>query len=147
MTELRATGWVHHIARHVVACFLTRGDLWISWERGAAVFSELLVDADYALNNGNWMWVSASAFFHKFERVYHPVFGGKKRDKHGAYVRKWLPALRRLPDEYVWEPWRAPKDVQMSCGCVVGKDYPFPVVNHDAAAKANLMKMRNAYAS
>jgi cryptochrome len=23
---------MHHLARHLVACFLTRGDLWISWE-------------------------------------------------------------------------------------------------------------------
>jgi cryptochrome len=32
MTELRQTGWIHHLARHAVACFLTRGDLWQHWE-------------------------------------------------------------------------------------------------------------------
>ena len=36
---------MHHLARHSVACFLTRGDLYLSWEDGAAVFEELLVDA------------------------------------------------------------------------------------------------------
>ena len=25
---------MHHLARHAVACFLTRGDLWLSWEEG-----------------------------------------------------------------------------------------------------------------
>ena len=34
MTPLRDEGWIHHLARHAVACFLTRGDLWISWEEG-----------------------------------------------------------------------------------------------------------------
>ncbi|KAG2459873.1 CRY1 protein, partial [Polypterus senegalus] len=34
MTQLRQEGWIHHLARHAVACFLTRGDLWISWEEG-----------------------------------------------------------------------------------------------------------------
>ncbi len=34
MTQLRKEGWIHHLARHAVACFLTRGDLWVSWERG-----------------------------------------------------------------------------------------------------------------
>ncbi|GAA6068599.1 cryptochrome-1b isoform X2, partial [Tachysurus ichikawai] len=34
MTQLRQEGWIHHLARHAVACFLTRGDLWLSWEEG-----------------------------------------------------------------------------------------------------------------
>ena len=39
MTQLRREGWIHHLARHAVACFLTRGDLWISWEEGLKVVS------------------------------------------------------------------------------------------------------------
>lgn len=73
MRQLRKEGWIHHLARHAVACFLTRGDLWISWEDGQKVFEEFLLDADWALNAGNWMWLSASAFFHQFYRVYSPV--------------------------------------------------------------------------
>ena len=45
MAQLREWGWVHHLARHSVACFLTRGDLYQSWEAGQAVFEELLLDA------------------------------------------------------------------------------------------------------
>ena len=26
MTQLKQEGWIHHLARHAVACFLTRGD-------------------------------------------------------------------------------------------------------------------------
>lgn len=37
MTQLRQEGWIHHLARHAVACFLTRGDLWVSWEEGMKV--------------------------------------------------------------------------------------------------------------
>ena len=37
MTQLRQEGWIHHLARHSVACFLTRGDLWVSWE-GSLIF-------------------------------------------------------------------------------------------------------------
>ena len=69
--------------RHSVACFLTRGDLWVSWEEGQAVFEELLLDADWSLNAGNWMWLSASAFFHQYYRVYSPVAFGKKTDPLG----------------------------------------------------------------
>lgn len=65
MTQLREWGWLHHLARHLVACFLTRGDLWCSWERGVQVFDELLIDGDWSLNQFNWLWLSASAFFHQ----------------------------------------------------------------------------------
>ena len=61
----REEGWIHHLARHSVACFLTRGDLYQSWEAGAAVFDEYLLDADWAINNGNWMWLSCSCFFYQ----------------------------------------------------------------------------------
>lgn len=51
------------------------------------VFEELLLDADWSLNAGNWQWLSASAFFHQFFRVYSPVAFGKKTDKSGAYIK------------------------------------------------------------
>ena len=42
--------------------FLTRGDLWLSWEHGLDLFLDYLIDADWAVSAGNWMWVSSSAF-------------------------------------------------------------------------------------
>jgi deoxyribodipyrimidine photolyase len=69
MTQLRETGWIHHLARHSVACFLTRGDLWQSWEDGATVFEEYLIDADWSINNFNWQWLSCTAQFYQV-RVY-----------------------------------------------------------------------------
>ncbi len=98
---LAVQGWLHHLARHAVACFLTRGDLYQSWTEGARVFDVLLLDADWALNNANWMWLSASAFFHQYFRVYSPVAFGKATDPTGAYIRKYLPALARMPDKCV----------------------------------------------
>lgn len=37
MTQLRQEGWIHQVAWSAVACFLTRGNLWISWEEGMKV--------------------------------------------------------------------------------------------------------------
>merc|ERR1719502_1649263 len=58
MRQLVQTGWMHHILRHVVACFLTRGALWVSWERGMQVFSRYLLDHDPAVNAANWKWLA-----------------------------------------------------------------------------------------
>ncbi len=146
MTQLRQEGWIHHLARHSVACFLTRGDLWVSWEEGQNVFEELLLDADWSLNAGNWMWLSASAFFHQYYRVYSPVAFGKKTDPLGNYIRKYVPKLAKFPKEYIYEPWKAPLSVQKGCGCLIGQDYPKPIVNHDTIHKENMGKMKAAYA-
>lgn len=68
MNQLREWGWMHHLARHSVACFLTRGDLFLHWERGRDVFDKHLIDGDHFLNNGNWQWLSASRFFYQYFR-------------------------------------------------------------------------------
>ncbi|XP_046893307.1 cryptochrome circadian regulator 5 isoform X2 [Hypomesus transpacificus] len=146
MTQLRQEGWIHHLARHAVACFLTRGDLWISWEEGMRVFEELLLDGDWALNAGNWLWLSASAFFHQYYRVYSPVAFGKKTDKNGDYIKKYLPLLKKFPAQYIYEPWKAPQSVQQQAGCIVGKDYPRPIVEHEVISKLNIQRMKAAYA-
>lgn len=56
MRQLKQEGWIHHLGRHSVACFLTRGGCYVSWERGAEVFEEWLIDHETACNVGNWMW-------------------------------------------------------------------------------------------
>ena len=65
MNQLRTEGWMHHLARHLTACFLTRGDLWITWEAGRDIFEKYLLDADWHINNFSWHWLSCSAFFHQ----------------------------------------------------------------------------------
>lgn len=61
MRQLRLEGWIHHLARHAVACFLTRGGCYVSWERGAEVFEEWLIDHETACN-GEWLpeWLPLS---------------------------------------------------------------------------------------
>lgn len=145
MRQLKQEGWIHHLARHMVACFLTRGDLWISWEEGAKVFEDYLLDYDWSLNAGNWMWLSASAFFYKYFRVYSPVAFGKKTDKTGLYIRKYVPELKKYPTEFIYEPWKAPKSVQKTAGCIVGEGYPKRIVDHDTIHKENMAKMNLAY--
>ena len=145
MTQLRQWGWMHHLARHSVACFLTRGDLWCHWEKGRDVFDELLIDGDHFINTGNWQWLSASNFFYQFFRVYSPVSFGQKYDKEGKFVRHFLPVLKDMPAKYIYEPWKAPADVQKKANCIIGKDYPEPIVDHKEASQANKDKMKAAY--
>jgi len=146
MRQLHEWGWMHHLARHAVACFLTRGDLWVSWEEGVAVFERKLVDADWALNAGNWMWLSASAFFHTYHRVYSPTAFPSKYAGAPDFVRRFVPELAKLPDKYIMEPWKAPPDVLSEANVRLGKTYPHPIVDHADVRSSNLDRMSKAYA-
>ncbi|GFH44904.1 cryptochrome photolyase family 1 [Chaetoceros tenuissimus] len=145
MTQLEHTGWIHHLARHSVACFLTRGDLWQSWEKGAEHFEEKLIDADWSINNFNWQWLSCTAHFYQYFRCYSPVAFGKKTDKNGDYIRKWLPQFKNWPAKYIYEPWLAPIAIQKQHGVIIGKDYPEPIVEHKEISKSNMARMKAAY--
>jgi cryptochrome len=108
MRQLKLEGWIHHLGRHAVACFLTRGGCYIDWERGAEVFEEWLIDHEAACNIGNWQWLSCTAFFAQFFRVYSPIAFPQKWDKNGDFVRKYVPELRGFDKKYIYEPWKAP---------------------------------------
>lgn len=58
------------------------------------VFDELLLDADWAVNAGMWMWLSSSSFFQQFFHCYCPVRFGRRADPNGDYIRKYLPILK-----------------------------------------------------
>ncbi|KAK5876616.1 hypothetical protein CesoFtcFv8_025951 [Champsocephalus esox] len=145
MTQLRQEGWIHHLARHAVACFLTRGDLWISWEEGMKVFEELLLDADWSVNAGSWMWLSCSSFFQQFFHCYCPVGFGRRTDPNGDYIRRYLPILRGFPAKYIYDPWNAPEGVQNAAKCIIGVHYPKPMVNHAEASRLNIERMKQIY--
>jgi cryptochrome len=146
MRQLKEVGWIHHLQRHSVSCFLTRGDLFLSWERGVEVFDRLLVDADYSMNTGNWLWTSASCFFYQYFRVYSPISFAKKTDPNGDYIRKWLPKFASFPAKYIYEPWNAPIDVQRQHNLIVGVDYPHRIVDHDKVKDDNMRRMAEGYA-
>ncbi|CAL8370054.1 unnamed protein product [Lota lota] len=145
MTQLRQEGWIHHLARHAVACFLTRGDLWVSWEEGVKVFEELLLDADWSVNAGSWMWLSCSSFFQQFFHCYCPVGFGRRTDPNGDFIRRYLPVLRGFPAKYIYEPWNAPEAVQAAAKCLIGVHYPRPMVHHAEASRLNIERMKQIY--
>jgi deoxyribodipyrimidine photo-lyase len=68
--------------------------------------------------------------------MYNPARQMRRFDPHGRYVREYVPELRAVPDRYLPEPWEMPLDVQRSVGCVIGHDYPAPVIDRRTAREA-----------
>lgn len=133
MEELRRTGWMHNRVRMAVASFLVK-HLLIPWGEGAAWFWETLVDADLANNTMGWQWTAGcGADAAPYFRIFNPVLQGEKFDPDGGYVRRWVPELARLPNRRLHRPWEAPPLERAEAGVKLGRDYPFPVVEHREA--------------
>ena len=131
MRQLLAEGWMHNRLRLVVGSFLTK-DLHLDWRHGETHFMEHLVDGDMAANNGNWQWVASVGTDPKpyFQRMFNPMLQQKKFDPDGEYVRRWVPELADVPDSHLVEPWTMSEGDQQMAGCVIGTDYPEPIVDH-----------------
>ena len=133
MSELWQTGWMHNRVRMIVASFLIK-DLMIPWQVGEKWFWDTLVDADLANNAASWQWVAGSgADAAPYFRVFNPILQGKKFDLKGAYVRRYVPELARLADEYLHAPWEAPQASLAAAGIELGRTYPMPIVDHGKA--------------
>ena len=128
--ELIATGFVHGRARMITASFLCK-HLLIDYRQGEQHFMKYLTDGDWAQNNAGWQWSAGSGCdAQPYFRVFNPVAQGEKFDPEGAYVRRWLPPLAKLPSRYIHKPWAAPSAVLEAAGVCLGKNYPHPVVEH-----------------
>jgi deoxyribodipyrimidine photo-lyase len=147
MRQLRTIGWMHNRARLITASFLVK-DLHVDWRRGEAHFMRLLLCGDVAQNNGNWQWISSvgvdPAPLHR--RLYNPVLQQRRHDPDGEYVRRWVPELRDVPLAKLAEPWELTADEQEAAGCVVGRDYPEPIVDHARERERTIAAYRSARA-
>jgi deoxyribodipyrimidine photo-lyase len=138
MRELWTTGWMHNRVRMVVASFLVK-DLLVPWQAGERWFWDTLVDANLANNVLGWQWTAGcGADAAPYFRVFNPTSQGIKFDPAGTYVRRWVPALAKLPAAWLHAPWRAPAAVLADAAVSLGKTYPAPIVDHAAARERAL---------
>jgi deoxyribodipyrimidine photo-lyase len=143
MRQLRREGWMHNRARLVVGSFLTK-DLGIDWRWGERWFMRMLIDGDEANNNGNWQWIASVGTDPQpaYRRLYNPARHQERYDPDNAYVLRYVPELEPVPERYLREPWTMPDEVQRDVGCVIGDNYPAPIVDHARAREEALERYR-----
>lgn len=143
MRELWETGWMHNRVRMIVGSFLVK-DLLIHWMEGARWFWDTLVDADLANNTLGWQWVGGcGADAAPYFRIFNPITQGVKFDPNGDYVRKWVPELSSLSNDWIHSPWEAPSDVLRGAGISLGIHYPHPIVDHKQARDEALEALKS----
>lgn len=143
MRQLWQTGWMHNRVRMITASFLIK-DLFIHWKEGMDWFWDTLVDADLANNTQGWQWTAGcGADAAPYFRIFNPITQGKKFDSEGTYVRRYVPELAKLPDQWIHQPWEAPGEVLRAAKVTLGESYPRPLVDH-AVQRDEAMERYNA---
>ncbi|MFM9968202.1 MAG: cryptochrome/photolyase family protein [Burkholderiales bacterium] len=140
MRQINATGYMHNRLRMVVASFLVK-DLHIHWQFGEKYFADHLNDFDLAANNGGWQWAASSGCdAQPYFRIFNPITQSEKFDPYGEFIRRYLPVLANVPDKLIHAPWRMSAPQQRAANCLIGVDYPRPIVDHDAARRTTLAR-------
>ena len=138
MRQLNQTGYMHNRLRMVTASFLAK-DLGIDYRRGERYFAATLNDFDLAANNGGWQWAASTGCdAQPYFRIFNPVTQSERFDSSGVFIRKYLPELGGVPDQLIHAPWKMDAAEQAEAKCVIGRDYPGPVVDHASARKRTL---------
>ena len=138
MHQINQTGYMHNRLRMVTASFLVK-DLGIDWRRGEAYFAEKLNDYDLAANNGGWQWAASTGCdAQPYFRIFNPVSQSEKFDADGKFIRRYLPALAKLPAELIHAPWLARPVDLAAAGLDLARDYTPPIVQHDEARAKTL---------
>ncbi|MEB0137905.1 MULTISPECIES: deoxyribodipyrimidine photo-lyase [unclassified Undibacterium] len=140
MLQLNQTGYMHNRLRMVTACFLIK-DLGIDWRRGEAYFALHLNDFDLSANNGGWQWAASTGCdAQPYFRIFNPIMQSEKFDADGKFIARYLPHLAGLDKRSIHAPWKAAPLLLQQAGVRLGDNYPYPVVEHDAARHATLAR-------
>lgn len=131
--SLIATGWLNFRMRAMVQSVASY-HLALDWRMSGLHLARLFTDYEPGIHWSQVQMQSGQAGIN-VPRIYNPVKQGFDQDPDGVFTRRWVPELARVPLALLQEPWRMDTETQKHSGCALGVDYPFPVVDHEVAAR------------
>ena len=148
MRSLVATGWLTFRMRALVVSFASYS-LWLHWRPTGLFLARQFLDFEPGIHWSQLQMQSGTTGINTL-RIYNPTKQAVEQDPRGVFIRRWVPELAGVPPAYVHMPWTMPVDVQRASGCIIGSDYPPPIVDHALAvrdAKRRLAVVRNDHAA
>ena len=136
---LRQTGWLNFRMRAMLISVATY-PLWLHWKPVGDWLATQFVDYEPGIHWSQMQMQSGTTGINT-TRVYNPIKQAMDHDPTGEFVRRWLPVLQRVPDEWIFEPWKMPVDVQANCGVIIGRDWPMPIVELAEATRVAKQRM------
>ena len=134
MRALTATGWMNFRMRAMLMAVASQ-HLWLDWRKPGEHLARLFTDYEPGIHWPQVQMQSGTTGINTV-RIYNPVKQGYDQDPQGHFVREWLPELQDVPDRYLQEPW-----LWEGAAELLDRRYPFPIVDHLAAAKEARQKI------
>jgi len=131
MRALVATGWINFRMRAMLVSFASN-HLWLDWRYFAPWLGRQFLDYEPGIHYPQIQMQSGTTGINTL-RIYSPRKQVEDHDPHGQFIRRWIPELSAVPDEFLAEPETMPGLLQTMIGCRIGVDYPEPIVEHRAA--------------
>lgn len=131
MRCLIGTGWINFRMRSMLASFASY-QLWLHWRETGLHLARLFIDYEPGIHWAQMQMQSGSTAINTL-RMYSPTKQAKEQDPEGVFIRRWVPELQNVPLVYLAQPWLMGAETQQLCGCVIGQDYPTPIVDEHAA--------------
>jgi deoxyribodipyrimidine photo-lyase len=133
MRMLVRTGWINFRMRAMLISFASY-QLWMHWREPALHLAREFLDYEPGIHYPQIQMQSGTTGINTI-RMYNPVKQAQDHDPNGEFVQRWIPELARLPKENLLEPWLTPPMIQIEAGCVIGRDYPEPIVDLETASR------------
>ena len=134
MRSLTATGWLNFRMRAMLVSFASY-HLWLHWRPTGIFLARQFLDFEAGIHWSQMQMQSGTTGINTL-RIYSPTKQAQDQDPDGAFIRHWVPELARVPLPYLAEPWKMNDTLERMAGCVVGRDYPAPIVDDKTAVKA-----------
>jgi deoxyribodipyrimidine photo-lyase len=120
VTMLRETGWLNFRMRAMLVS-VAAYPLWLHWRPVGEWLATQFLDYEPGIHWSQLQMQSGTTGINT-TRVYNPIKQAQDHDPHGRFVRQWLPAMRQVPDTWLFEPWLMPDTMQAHLGVFVGGD-------------------------
>lgn len=144
MRFLHHNGWLNFRMRAMLVTTATH-TLALPWREVADWLSQMFVDFEPGIHY-NQMQMHSGMSGNAVLRIYNPVKQAIDLDPRGEFVRRWVPELADVPDEWIFMPWAIPESLRQEFGLEGVNDYPLPFVDYEKAnraAKAEITALRS----
>ena len=148
MRALLTGSWINFRMRALLVSFASYY-LWLHWRETGVFLARHFIDHEPGIHWSQFQMQSGVTGINTV-RIYSPAKQVHDHDPTGRFIRRFVPELANVPDEYLAQPHTMPPLLQSMVGCEIGKDYPAPIVDTKTALqqnKARLAAVRNSAAA